>query len=79
MKMAKKLGYEENSFGLAFPIVGKNADFSHFAWIGSPDIKTALSNSKKMLSDPLYATFSGKVSDIRKVVNTVMSVRVMDF
>ena len=79
MKMAKKLGYEENSFGLAFPIVGKNADFSHFAWIGSPDIKTALSNSKKMLTDPLYATFSGKVSDIRKVVNTVMSVRVMDF
>ena len=79
VKMAKKLGYEENSFGLAFPIVGKNADFSHFAWIGSPDIKTALSNSKKMLTDPLYATFSGKVSDIRKVVNTVMSVRVMDF
>ena len=79
MKMAKKLGYEENSFGLAFPIVGKNADFSNFAWIGSPDIKTALSNSKKMLTDPLYATFSGKVSDIRKVVNTVMSVRVMDF
>ena len=79
MKMAKKLGYEENSFGLAFPIVGKNADFSHFAWIGSPDIKTALSNFKKMLTDPLYATFSGKVSDIRKVVNTVMSVRVMDF
>ncbi len=32
-----------------------------------------------MLTDPLYATFSGKVSDIRKVVNTVMSVRVMDF
>ncbi len=79
MKMAKKLGYEENSFGLAFPIVGKNADFSHFAWIGSPDIKTALSNSKKMLTDPLYANFSGKVSGIRKVVNTVMSVRVMDF
>jgi hypothetical protein len=79
MKMAKKLGYEENSFGLAFPIVGKNADFSHFAWIGSPDIKTALSNSKKMLTDPLYANFSSKVSGIRKVVNTVMSVRVMDF
>ena len=78
-KMAKKLGYEENSYGLAFPIVGKNGDFSHFAWIGSPDIKTALSNTKKMLSDPLFAEFSSKVSGIRKVVNTVMSVRVMDF
>ena len=78
-KMAKKLGYENNSYGLAFPIVGKNADFSHFAWIGSPDIKTALSNTKKMLSDPLFAEFSGKVSGIRKVVNSVMSVRVMDF
>ncbi len=78
-KMAKKLGYENNSYGLAFPIVGKNADFSHFAWIGSPDIKTALSNTKKMLSDPLFAEFSSKVSGIRKVVNSVMSVRVMDF
>ena len=78
-KMAKKLGYENNSYGLAFPIVGKNADFSHFAWIGSPDIKTALSNTKKMLSDPLFAESSGKVSGIRKVVNSVMSVRVMDF
>jgi len=78
-KMAKKLGYEKNSYGLAFPIVGKNADFSHFVWIGSPDIKTALSNAKKMLNDPLFAEFSAKVSGIRKVVNTVMSVRVMDF
>ena len=78
-KMAKKLGYEKNSYGLAFPIVGKNADFSHFVWIGSPDIKTALSNAKKMLNVPLFAEFSAKVSGIRKVVNTVMSVRVMDF
>jgi hypothetical protein len=78
-KMAKKLGYENNSYGLAFPIVGKNSDFSHFAWIGSPDIKTALGNTKKMLTDPLFAEFSTKVAGIRKVVNTVMSVRVMDF
>ena len=78
-KLAKKLGFEENSYGIAFPIVGKNADFSHFVWIGSPDIKTALSKTKKMYSDPLFAEFSGKVSGIRKVVNTVMSVRVMDF
>ena len=78
-KMAKKLGYEKNSYGLAFPIVGKNADFSHFAWIGSPDIKTALSNTKKMLSDPLFTEFSSKVSGIRKVVNSIMSVRIMDF
>jgi hypothetical protein len=78
-KMAKKLGYEDNSYGLAYPIVGKNADFTHFVWIGSPDIKTALSNTKKMFSDPAFAEFSKKVSGVRKVVNTLMSVRVMDF
>mgnify|MGYP001321287967 CR=1 FL=1 len=78
-KMAKKLGYEKNSYGLAIPIIGKNSGFSHFAWFGSPDIKTALSNSKKSLTDPLFAEFTEKVSEIRKVVNTVMSVRVMDF
>ena len=77
--MAKKLGYEDSSYGLAYPIAGKNADFTHFVWIGSPDIKTALSNTKKMFSDPAFAEFSKKVSDVRKVVNTVMSVRVMDF
>ena len=78
-KMAKKLGYEDSSYGLAYPIVGKNADFTHFVWIGSPDIKTALSNTKKMFSDPAFAEFSRKVSGVRKVVNTIMSVRVMDF
>ena len=79
LKIAKKLGYEDNSFGLAFPILGKNNDFTHFAWIGSSDIKTALSNTKKMFSEPLFADFSKKVSGIRKVVNTTMSVRLMDF
>ena len=78
-KMAKKLGYEDNSYGLAYPIVGKNSDFTHFVWIGSPDIRTALSNTKKMFSDPAFAEFSKKVSGVRKVVNTIMSVRVMDF
>jgi len=71
--------YEKNSYGLAAPIVGKNADFTHFVWIGSPDIKTALSNTKKMLADPAFADFSKKVSGVRKVVNTTMIIRVMDF
>jgi hypothetical protein len=78
-KIAKKLGYEENSYGLAMPVIGKNGDFSHFAWIGSPDIKTALSNTKKMFSDPAFAEFAKKVSGIRKVVNTLMLVRLADF
>ena len=78
-KIAKKLDFEENSYGIAFPIVGKNADFSHFVWVGSPDIKTALSKTKKMYGDPLFAEYSSKVSGIRKVVNTIMSVRIMDF
>ena len=78
-KMAKKLRSEENSYGIAYPIVGKNADFSHFVWIGSPDIKTALSKTKKMHSDPLFMDFSSKVSGLSKIVNTVMTVRLMDF
>ena len=78
-KMAKKLQSEENSYGIAYPIVGKNADFSHFVWIGSPDIKTALSKTKKMHSDPLFMDFSSKVSGLSKIVNTVMTVRLMDY
>ena len=78
-KISKKLGYEDNSYGLAIPIVGKNSDFSHFVWQGFPDIKSALSKTKMMFSDPLFAEFSKKVSGIRKVVNTVMTIRVADF
>jgi len=32
-----------------------------------------------MFSDPLFADFSKKVSGLRKVVNTTMSVRIMDY
>ena len=78
-KLEKKLGIEGNSYGIAIPIVGKNAEFTHFVWQGYPDIKTALSITKSMFSDPLFAEFSKKVSDSRKVVNTLMSIRVMDF
>ena len=78
-KMAKKIGFDKNSYGLAFPIVGKTAEFSHFVWVGAPDVETALSRTKKMMSDPLFAEFSKKVSGVRKLVNTTLSIRVMDF
>lgn len=77
-QMTEKLGIE-NSAGLAYPIVGKNKDFSHFVWVGAPDIKTALSNTKKMFSDPIFAEFSKSVAGIRTVVNTYMMVRVADY
>jgi hypothetical protein len=32
-----------------------------------------------MFSDPLFAKYSAKVDGIRKLVNTTMMVRVMDF
>ena len=32
-----------------------------------------------MFSDPAFAEFSKKVSGVRKVVNTFMVVRIMDF
>ena len=78
-KMAPKLGFENSSYGVGYPIVGKTDEFSHFVWIGSPDIKTALAGTKKMFLDPEFAVFSKKVSDIRKVVNTMMMVRLVDF
>ena len=78
-KMAKKLGFEENSYGIALPILGKNADFSHFVWIGAPDIKTSLSSMKNMFAEPAFLEFSAKVAGIRKVVNTTMLVRLADF
>jgi len=77
-QMTEKLGME-NSVGLGYPIVGKNKDYSHFVWMGAPDIKTALSNTKEMFSDPLFAEFSKSVAGIRTVVNTVMMVRVADY
>ena len=78
-KMAPKLGFENSSYGVGYPIVGKIDNFSHFVWIGSPDIKTALAGTKNMFLDPEFAVFSKKVSDIRKVVNTMMMVRLADF
>ena len=78
-KLEKKLGIEGNSYGIAIPIVGKNSEFTHFVWQGYPDIKTALSLTKSMFSDPLFAEFSKKVSGSRKVINTLMMIRVMDF
>ena len=68
-----------NSYGVGFPISGKNSEFSHFAWVGAPDTETALSRTKQMQSDPLFTKFVSKVSKIRKVVNTTMMVRIMDF
>jgi hypothetical protein len=78
-KLEKKLGIEGNSYGIAIPIVGKNSEFTHFVWQGYPDIKTALSLTKSMFSDPLFAEFSKKVSGSRKVINTLMTIRVADF
>ena len=75
---AKKSG-SNSSYGVGFPISGKNADYSHFVWTGAPDVETALINTKKMFSDPLFAKYSSKVDKIRKLVNTTMMVRVMDF
>jgi len=78
-KLATSLGYENNSYGVGYPISGKKADFSHFVWVGAPDLETALSRTKQMYSTPEFAKYSAKVSGIRKVVNTYMMVRIADF
>ena len=78
-KISKKLGFENNSYGLGYPIIGKTAEFTHFVWVGSPDVESALTRTKQMFADPLFAEFSKNVSGVRKVVNTTLSVRLMDF
>ena len=78
-KMGKKMNYTENSYGIGFPIIGKTEAFSHFVWMGFPDVKTALTMTKQMLSDPMFTEFSAKVSPYRKLVNTLLYVRLMDF
>lgn len=78
-KMAPKYGFANNSYGVGYPIVGKTNDFSHFVWIGSTDIKTALAGTKQTYADPEFAVFSKKVASIRKVVNTLMMVKLADF
>ena len=79
VKLATSLGYENNSYGVGYPISGKKADFSHFVWVGAPNLETALSRTKQMYSTPEFAKYSAKVSGIRKVVNTYMMVRIADF
>jgi len=77
-KMMKKMGIK-NSFGLGYPILGKNNDYTHFVWSGAPDVKTALSRTKTMYADPDFAKFNTTVNDIRSITNTVLMVRLMDF
>ena len=77
--IAKKLGFDQNSFGLAYPIIGKTEEYTHFVWIGAPDAEAALSRTKQMMSDPSFAEFAKKVSGARTMVNTVLSIRLMDF
>ena len=67
-----------NSMGLGYPILGQES-FSHFIWAGATDIQTALKRTKQFYADPEFAKFSKQVSDIRKIVNTKLMIRVMDF
>ena len=78
-EMAVTQGYEENSYGLGYPISGKNGGFSHFVWVGAPDLESALKRTKDMYNSPEFAEYSKKVSGVRKVVNSYMMVRLADF
>jgi hypothetical protein len=78
-EMAVTQGYEENSYGLGYPISGKNDSFSHFVWVGAPDLESALKRTKDMYNSPEFAEYSKKVSGVRKVVNSYMMVRLADF
>ncbi len=67
-----------NSMGLGYPILGQDS-FSHFVWAGAPDVQTALKRTKQFYADPEFAKFSEQVGGIRKIVNTKLMIRVMDF
>ena len=60
-KMAPKYGFANNSYGVGYPIVGKTNGFTHFVWIGSTDVKTALAGTKQTYADPEFAVFFKKV------------------
>jgi|TARA_R110002126_G_scaffold180509_1_gene329336 hypothetical protein len=67
-----------NSMGLGYPILGKDS-FSHFVWAGAPDVETALKRTKQMYEDPEFTKFNKEVAGIRKIVNTKLMIKVMDF
>ena len=53
--MAVTQGYEENSYGLGYPISGKNDGFSHFVWVGALDLESALKRTKEYVEKkPLH-------------------------
>ena len=76
-KIMKKMNIT-NSMGLGYPILGQDS-FSHFVWAGAPDVQTALKRTKQFYADPEFAKFSEQVGGIRKIVNTKLMIRVMDF
>jgi hypothetical protein len=47
--------------------------------MGHNDIKSALSNTKAMFADPMFAEFSKNVSGVRTLVNSLMLIRIADF
>ena len=40
--MGKKMNFTKNSYGIGLPIIGKTEAFSHFIWMGFPEVKTAI-------------------------------------
>ena len=67
------------SYGIGMPIVGQTPDFSHFVWVGSPDIATALSFTKTMYADPSFSDYSKKMAKVRTLKSTYLMQRLMTF
>ena len=65
--------------GIGMPIVGQTDAYSHFVWVGTPDITNALSFTKTLFYDPSFLKYSKKMASLRKQKSTYLMQRLMTF
>ena len=67
------------AYGIGMPIVGQTDAYTHFVWVGAPDIATALSFTKTMYNDPSFLEYSKKMASVRTLKSTYLMQRLMTF
>lgn len=67
------------AYGIGLPIVGQTDDYSHFVWVGAPDIASVLSFAKTMYNDSSFAEYSKKMANVRTLKGTYIMQRLMTF
>ena len=65
--------------GIGMPIVDQTDAYSHFVWVGTPDITNALSFTKTKFYDPSFLRYSKKMASVRKLKSKNLVQRLMTF